>query len=106
MNTPEMAAEMYRPLVASADIAVGVLLNASGTDMEMLPLAPRPLPESKLCALEIEWATRSLRFVGVMAWANGSVQAQLAPLSASVTARLRSAFEAYVTQYSTDSKVH
>lgn len=102
MPTPEM----YRHLVTSADIAVGVLLNADGSDAEFLPIQPRPFPASTICALEAQWASRRLRFIGVMAWIDGSVQTQLEALPDAVASRLDRAFETYLTAFSTDSKVN
>lgn len=101
MPTPEM----YR-LVASADIAAGVLLNADGSDAEFVPLQPRPFPDSTICALETQWASRCLRFIGVMAWIDGTVKTQLEPLPDAVATRLNRGFEAYLTAFSTDSKVN
>lgn len=98
--------EMYRHLVASADIAVGVLLNADGSDVEYLPLQPRPFPDSTICALEAEWASRRLRFIGVMAWTDGVVQTQLEPLPDVVATRLNRGFEAYLAAFSTDSQAN
>lgn len=98
--------DTYRPLVASADIAVGVLLNPDGTEAEFLPLQPLPFPESTVCALEVEWAPRCLRFVGVMAWTNGVVQTQLEPLPDIINARLNRSFEAYLTAFSNSPSVN
>lgn len=98
--------DVYHRLVASADIAVGVLLNAYGSDAEFLPLQPRPFPESTICALEIQWAARHLHFAGVLAWIDGAVQTQLEPMPEGVAARLKNSFEAYLAAFSTDSKVH
>jgi hypothetical protein len=97
---------MYRHLVAAADIAVGVLLNADGSDVEFLPLSPRPFPDSTIWALEAQWASRCLHFAGVMAWIDGAVQTQLEPRPDAVAARLNRAFGAYLTVFSTDSKVN
>lgn len=93
-------------LVASADIAVGVLLNVDGSDVEFLPLQPRPFRDSAVCALETQWASRRLRFVGVMAWIDGAVQTQLEPLPEVIATRLRTSFEAYLTTFSTNSKAN
>lgn len=93
-------------LVASADIAVGVLLNADGSDVELLPLQPRPFGDSTICALETQWASRCLRFVGVMAWVDEAIQTQLEPLPEAIAYRLRTSFEAYLTAFSTSSKVN
>jgi hypothetical protein len=98
--------DAYHRLVSSADIAVGVLLNADGTDAEFLPLQPRPFPESTICALEIQWAPRHLHFAGVMAWVNGAVITQLEPMPEVAAARLNRGFEAYLTAFSNDSKVN
>jgi hypothetical protein len=99
--------DAYHRLVASADIAVGVLVNANGTDAEYIPLAPRRFPESTTCALEIQWAPRHLHFAGVMTWTEAlGIQTQLEPLPDTVAARLNRGFEAYLTAFSNDSKVN
>jgi hypothetical protein len=99
--------DAYHRLVASADIAVGVLLNATGTDAEYIPLAPRPFPKSTVCALEIQWAPRQLHFAGVMTWTEAlGIQTQLEPLPNAVVARLNRGFEAYLTAFSNDSQVN
>jgi hypothetical protein len=99
--------DAYHQLVSSADIAVGVLLNADGSDVEFLPLQPRPFPESTICALEIQWAPRLLHFAGVMTWTEApGTQTQLEPLPDAVVARLNRGFETYLTAFSNDSQVH
>jgi hypothetical protein len=99
--------DAYHRLVASADIAVGVLLNADGSDVEFLPLQPRPFPASTICALEIQWAPRLLHFAGVMTWTEAlGIQTQLEPLPDAVAASLNRGFEAYLTAFSNDSKVN
>ncbi len=99
--------DAYHQLVSSADIAVGVLLDAGGTDAEYVPLSPRPYPESTVCALEIQWAPRRLHFAGVMTWTEAlGIQTQLEPLPDAVVASLNRGFEAYLTAFSNDSKVN
>ncbi len=95
MHTPEM----YRSLVASADIAVAVLLNVDTYDVEFMPLQPRPFPESTVLALEVEWSPRHLCFVGVMAWTDGSTHTQLEPLPEAVVTKLNRAFNAYLSAF-------
>jgi hypothetical protein len=99
--------DAYHRLVASADIAVGVLLNADGSDAEFLALQPRPFPESTVCALEIQWAPRHLHFAGVMTWTEAlGIQTQLEPLPDAVAARINRGFAAYLTAFSADSNVN
>lgn len=98
--------DVYSRLVASADIAVGVLLNADGSDAEFLPLQPRPFPERIIGALEIQWARRHLHFAGVLAWVGGAMQTQLEPMPEIVLASLTRGFDAYLAAYCTDSKVN
>jgi hypothetical protein len=93
--------DALQQLVTRSAIAVGVLLNADGTDAEYLPLQPLPYPDSTLYALEAEWASRCLRFVGVMAWSDGAIQTHLDALPEVVAARLSRGFQAYLTAYIT-----
>lgn len=97
--------DAYR-LAASADIAVGILLNADGSDVEYMPLQPRRYPDATICALEIQWAPRCLHFAGVLAWADGTIQAQLEAMPEHVAKRLKKGFEVYLTHFSTSSTVN
>jgi hypothetical protein len=98
--------DALQQLVASSDIAVAVLVNAAGNDAEFLPLQPRPFPDSTIRTLEAEWTPRCLHFVGVMAWTDGAIQAHLDALPEVVAVRLSRGFQAYLTAFSTDSKVN
>ena len=101
-----MPASEMRQFVESADIAVGILLNADGTDVEYVPLCPFSLPESTVCALEVKWAPRYLRFVGVMAWSDGAVRTQFEPLPEAVRVRLNAGFDVYLALFSAASNMN
>ena len=91
----------YSSLVASSDIAVGVLLNADTRDVQYIPLKPFPLPASTLCAREIEWAPMHLSLVGVFGWNESRIQAQLEPLPEDLVTALKIGFDAYLATFST-----
>jgi len=57
--------ERAKQIVHDCGIAVMVLLSQDGSDLEMLPLRPRPLPASELPTAEA-FTARRLRPVGII----------------------------------------
>lgn len=81
-------------LLADASIAVAVLLNAERTDMEMVPLVPRPLGDSEVAA---RIAGRGLRPVGIVGISGTEPRSAFEePLDLHVVNVLASAFLEYL----------
>ena len=58
--------EQSTQLVCDASVAVMVLINARGDEIEMLPLRPRQMTETDAAELRCRWAGRGLRVAGVL----------------------------------------
>ncbi|WP_058189835.1 hypothetical protein [Terracidiphilus gabretensis] len=92
----------YSSLVASSDIAAGILLNTDTRDVQFVPLKPFPLPAQTIRALDIQWEPRRLNLVGVMGWNEDGIQAHLEPLPERIVTALKIGFDAYLATFSMD----
>jgi hypothetical protein len=89
--------EKSSELACAASVAVFVLINEQGTDMEFLPLKPRQYPNSELEARSARWAGRGLRSVGVIGLVGTSPKCEFKePLDVNVVTPLAGAFIAYL----------
>lgn len=84
-------------LALDAEIAVYVLCDADMTNIELLPLKPRSLPDSEVQALNHCWTGRELRGLGVIGIVKGAPHVALKELlGVEQIAALSAAFVTYV----------
>lgn len=89
--------ERSTQLALDASIAVLVLTNAQGNDVEFLPLKPRQMSESETAELAVRWPGRGLRSVGVIGLVGTSPFCALKePLEPEQVSALAGAFLAYL----------
>lgn len=83
-------------LVANASVAVQVLLNSTGDDMEFVPAAPQPANAEYWADLRTRWHGRGLHSIGFLAMVDGQAKAVFKEsVTLDVVGRLASAFQAY-----------
>jgi len=64
--------EKARELVAQSSVAAMVLMGSDITDIELVPLTPRPATEEMLEDLKVIWPGRGLRSVGCIGLCDGA----------------------------------
>jgi hypothetical protein len=84
-------------LVCDASVAVLVLINAQGDEIEMLPLKPRQMTEIDAAELKGRWAGRGLRVAGLIGLVGTTPRYALKePLEPAQVSALAGAFLAYL----------
>jgi len=84
-------------LALDAEIAVFILGDADVTNIELLPLKPRSLPDSEVQALNHCWTGRQLRALGIIGTVKGAPCVVLKePMDSGRFSALSAAFVAYV----------
>lgn len=89
--------DKFETLVAEASIAAAILANADVTDIELLPVQPRSYPPEKVQELARLWASRGLRFIGIVGMVDGQPRSMFTvPLDDLRISALSQAFLAYL----------
>lgn len=83
-------------IVQNASVAVQVLLNSTGDDMEFVPAAPQPANAEYWADLRTRWHGRGLHSIGFLAIVGGQAKAVFKePVTLDVVSRLARDFQAY-----------
>jgi hypothetical protein len=88
--------DKFETLATQSSIAVAVLSDVNVTDIELLPIRPRSIPNDKIHELTRLWSSRGLQFIGVAGVVAGMPQLALAtPLDDVRIDALAEAFAVY-----------
>ena len=92
--------EKANQVATESSVAVLMLSNPEASDIEILPLKPREMPQCELEALAARWGGRNLRSIGVVGLVGAATQyAFRQPLEPEIVSRLADAFCAYIQTF-------